>query len=128
MTNREKLKQLLINTPTCDNDCSLCKYKYTDDKCEEHLSGIMADHLLSNGVIVLPCKVGDTVYSIDIKNSTITPHIIKKISYSENKFNYIYEEYNGYSLYFSDKDFGERVFSSKEDAVAKLKDINTEEK
>jgi hypothetical protein len=25
----------------------------------------MADHLLANGVIVLPCKVGDTVYIID---------------------------------------------------------------
>lgn len=52
MTDREKLQQLLINTPTCDNDCYLCEYRYTDDKCEEHLSGIMADYLLSNGVIV----------------------------------------------------------------------------
>ena len=30
--------------------------------------GIYADHLLANGVIVLPCKVGDTVWLIESLN------------------------------------------------------------
>lgn len=29
------------------------------------LEGKLADHLLANGVIVLPCKVGDKVYKLD---------------------------------------------------------------
>jgi hypothetical protein len=32
--------------------------------CARHWAEIIADHLLSNGVIVPPCKVGDTVYVI----------------------------------------------------------------
>ena len=34
----------------------------------------LADHLIANGVIVLPCKVGDTVYSVKgnfIKSDTV---------------------------------------------------------
>ena len=33
--------------------------------CEECRDADIADHLLANGVIVPPCKVGDTVYYID---------------------------------------------------------------
>lgn len=32
---------------------------------EPELTELFADHLLSNGVIVLPCKVGDTVYRVE---------------------------------------------------------------
>lgn len=31
---------------------------------KDELAGVYADHLLANGVIVPPCKVGDTVYYI----------------------------------------------------------------
>lgn len=33
--------------------------------CAKHWAEIIADYLLENGVIVPPCKVGDTVYQID---------------------------------------------------------------
>lgn len=36
------------------------------EECEDWL-GIYADHLLANGVVVPPCKVGDIVYSINRK-------------------------------------------------------------
>lgn len=45
MTEKERLIELLA-------DAGLCHYD------------TIADHLLANGVIVPPCKVGDTVYSI----------------------------------------------------------------
>lgn len=60
MTDREKLVELLTDNlpriggfPKCDNPL-----QYTSDEIVERI----ADHLLANGVIVLPCKVGDTVY------------------------------------------------------------------
>lgn len=52
MTERERLIELLSNIDyACDNGGNL------QDKIE-----FIADYLLSNGVIVPPCKVGDVVY------------------------------------------------------------------
>lgn len=51
MTQREKLIELLENASAAPNG--------------ERNVATLADHLLENGVIVPPCKVGDTVYSIE---------------------------------------------------------------
>ena len=51
---REKLIELLN-----DHVCLECK-----DECAEECSSCLADHLLANGVIVLPCKAGQKVYTI----------------------------------------------------------------
>ena len=32
--------------------------------CSTYWAGLIADYLLKNGVIVPPCKVGDTVYNV----------------------------------------------------------------
>ena len=34
------------------------------DGCAHHWAKVIADHLLANGVIVPPCKIGDTVFVI----------------------------------------------------------------
>lgn len=52
MTEREKLIKLL------DDGCR----KAYDDITGKRVNEFVADHLLENGVIVPPCKVGDTVY------------------------------------------------------------------
>ena len=66
---RDKLKKLLMTDVECNKcghgDCSMCEYEYSDEKCFEHMSAIIADYLLANGVIVLPCKIGDIVYTIN---------------------------------------------------------------
>lgn len=57
---KDRLIELLINTPPT-------RLKFVGraiGKTYTTASGI-AYHLLANGVIVLPCKVGDTVYIID---------------------------------------------------------------
>ena len=57
MADREKLVELLDEVQrygTATNPSLNCAY-----------NGDIADHLLANGVIVLPCKVGDTVYFQD---------------------------------------------------------------
>ena len=48
-TDRERLIELIQNAV---------------NGCARHWAEIIADYLLANGVIVPPCKVGDTVYVI----------------------------------------------------------------
>ncbi len=55
MTERERLIELLLEV-----DYALDK----DGRGARDSAEYIADYLLENGVIVLPCKVGDTVYVI----------------------------------------------------------------
>ena len=50
MNQREKLVDLIIESVR---------------GCARNWAEVIADHLLANGVIVPPCKVGDTVYIVD---------------------------------------------------------------
>ena len=56
MTQKERLVELLNGCPA--------NYAFMYDG-DFNLFESLADHLLSNGVIVPPCKVGDTVYSLE---------------------------------------------------------------
>jgi len=116
MTIKEQLKQLLINTPNCDNECSLCGYNYTDDKCEEHLSGIMADHLLFKGVVYPRCKVGDAVYYINRKEKRIFHTYIKYITITNKGLSYV----TYWDSTYHDEDFDEVIFLSEEKAKKAL--------
>ena len=62
---KERLIKLLEHcschySPPCDRECAVCHNVEMHEKEIENI----ADHLLANGVIVPPCKIGDTVYSI----------------------------------------------------------------
>ena len=57
MTDRDRLIELLVATDECDGEnCTLI-----GKDCQACLTERIADHLLANGVIVPPCKVGDYV-------------------------------------------------------------------
>ncbi len=58
---REKLINLMIEAKKADTE-------------DVPFSEFLADFLLSNGVIVLPCNVGDTVYEIDERYTKCTPY------------------------------------------------------
>ena len=60
MTERERLIELIAEA----HDLEDLGIDFFD------IDGYIADHLLENGVIVPPCKVGDTVYCIN-KNEII---------------------------------------------------------
>ena len=63
MTDRDRLIELLHKAEDkCESthDCDDCKY-ILSGSCKTVL---IADYLLANGVIVPPCKVGDTVYRV----------------------------------------------------------------
>ena len=58
--------------------------------CARHLAEIIADHLLANGVIVPPCKVGDTVYYITgIHGRIVGEATVEEIYFSESDFSFL---------------------------------------
>ena len=63
MTERERLIKLIEQcschySPPCTGECCECYNVEMYDRNIEHI----ADHLLANGVIVPPVKIGQTVY------------------------------------------------------------------
>ena len=62
---RDRLVELLGNR-CCSKQipCEICEYQNFGD-CHKYA---LADHLIENGVIVPPCKVGDTVYVVSQGN------------------------------------------------------------
>ena len=67
MTERERLIQLI--------DKALDKHTSTIENYVHPIQEWIADYLLENGVIVPPCKVGDTVYAC--KGCFYLPHATK---------------------------------------------------
>jgi hypothetical protein len=82
-----------------------------------------ADLLLTNGVIVPPCKVGDTVYCV-YKGNTIVNALVadwKKETFGDWLFR-AYFSVNGSSitLLFGDNNIGKTVFLTRDDAEKAL--------
>ncbi len=98
MTDREKMIDILMSKP----------YGYTS------YDG-MADYLLANGVIVPPCKVGDTVYEIDYDFMKGTDCVVES---KMNGFGFLTMN----SIYRIDS-FGKTVFLSREEAEKALKGV-----
>ena len=73
----------------------------------------LADYLLANGVIVPPCKVGDTVYFV--YGGLINPHEIKRFEMDE------YGNFAFSSLLFTFDEFGKTVFLTREAAEQAIK-------
>lgn len=85
----------------------------------------VADYLLANGVIVPPCKVGDTVYWISSKNKIRKVEIISiLINVSETEYGCWGGDYT--PICFHQSDFGKTVFLAKSQAEEALK--NEQEK
>lgn len=100
MTEREQLIELLKNVPRNTR-------AFYDQ---------FADYLLANGVIVPPCKVGDTVYETDgIRIYELT---ILDISLHKNK---PYYETDGVD--FDDDAIGKSIFLTKEEAEKALEEM-----
>lgn len=130
MTDRDRLIELLSRKQ--DYGVVLGAHRAIID------NDVLADYLIANGVILPPCKVGDTVY---IKNR---PLIISFL-YIDNEVYYViqfdcddcgdcpfYEDdvsiegehdckTMGY-IQFTEKDLGKTVFLTEEEAEEKLKE------
>ena len=106
MTQREKLIELLENAPAAPNG-------------ERNVASI-ADHLLENGIIVPPCKVGDTLYSIVEGIDQIFVGEVYEgffgrygIAFRSTRKGYL-------ALSFTEEDIGKTVFLSREEAEKAL--------
>ena len=111
MTERERLIELLKQEPS----------RHSED---------IADHLLKNGVIVPPCKVGDTVYYINkrlhiaLYLNTIYKAEVVRIVTTRLGTSLVIQIHNehGCTEIPDIKDFGKIVFLTREDAEKALAD------
>ena len=82
----------------------------------------VADYLLDNGVIVLPCKVGDTVWCVTNQNTIIEDCVKDFDIWSVRngiKVRLTLETFNSYVV----GEFGKTVFLTREEAEAALKEV-----
>lgn len=117
MTDRDRLIKLFN---------SIDVMKIPTDNFREHL----ADYLIENGVIVMPCKVGDIAYTIcchGINKFSIRESIVNKIEIDEFLgFSYTEKIKGNKGIYccyiMNPNDFGESIFFNKEEAEVALKE------
>lgn len=96
----------------------------------------MTEHLLSNGVIVPPCKVGDVVYLIMAAYSTLDKStyfavpiegVVDCISFCGERGNEIdirlNSDFGGEVVYRTFEDYKKSFFLDRKEAVAALQDI-----
>lgn len=86
----------------------------------------IADHLLANGVVIPPCKVGDTVYSIEPCLSKVFVGEVYEIFLSKYGIVCRSTRKGYYSLAFHSDSVGKTVFFTREEAEKALKERNNE--
>ena len=91
----------------------------------------VADYLLANNVVVLPCNVGDTVYYIneyyDIylhKDTIYEAKVARMVITKNNEISLVIhiKDENGLTEYPNVKNFGKTVFLSRTEAEKALKE------
>ena len=103
---RDKLIELLNNS-AIEMDCPSMEQ--------------VADYLLANGVIVPPCKVGDSCYPLPRYRTPIVERKISRITYSARNIIIGYYENDGrYRPPLRTRILGEDVFLTKEEAEKAL--------
>jgi len=136
--NRESERKRLVEL--CEDVVLSCKSSLCAD-CEHNkidyphcMSEHFADHLLDNGIIVPPVKVGDVVYALWETPTLYTEAKyvlcsaeVKEVSQGKrnNRLVLIYKleptSFRGRIREFFDYDIGKTVFLTKEEAEAALK-------
>lgn len=86
------------------------------------IAKVQADHLLANGVIVPPCKVGVEVYFAAKERDRIFKGELISFSLDAAHFWFFCRYYCGLSLWHQVEDFGKTVFLSGEEAEQALKE------
>ena len=88
----------------------------------------LAYHLIANGVIVPPCKVGAEIFGLfdndDEQRKEIYEGKVLCYSLDENNLLWARMRYkNGLTYWHTIDDFGKTVFLTKEEAEEKLKEL-----
>ena len=115
--NNVRVRCPKYDDPTCDG----CEYDL-DYRCDK--TSILADYLMSNNVVVLPWKKGDTLYSVTrLVDGKLEPYQIniEKHKFKEIRYFIICENDN-----FLDSCWGKSLFADKEEAEKVLKERKNE--
>jgi hypothetical protein len=123
---KDKLMELLLADVVCSTgdtgECDSCEYCYNEDACYKRMSLCIADSMIAQNVVVLPVKLGDTVYTIHrgkVKEWNV--YFIGMNSLGEFTFNIADKDLqNSRSVW--DREIGETVFLTEEDAINELKE------
>ena len=107
--SKERLVELLLETPAADISGGTRQEK--NRLSAEHI----ADHLLANGVIVSPFKIGGKVYQTD--GTRIYESTILEIICTSKRTVYITQ-----GISFDETAIGTSIFLTREEAEAKLKE------
>jgi hypothetical protein len=118
MTDRKRLVELLRKSEILCDDCG----QHGNSYCTEAI----ADYLLTNGVIVPPCKVGDKVYCIVEYHSKGFQRLpAKEVIVEEEvtriaklKMPYFFFDTN--TVHFTEEKIGKTVFLTPEEAEQAL--------
>jgi hypothetical protein len=101
----------------CHGNCADCEITY-----EAELKLKAYEDAEEQGLLLrLPCKVGDIVYAFDYPRSDIVVVVdeeVEKIHIREEKI--VIETDGGF---YRTKDFGRIIFLTKEEALAKMKEV-----
>lgn len=98
-------------------------------RCARNFAEVIADYLLENGVIVPPCKVGDTVY--ELQNKRIQAYTIETVTYNGRYFNFswVLKDHKGIygNVYgFDSSQIGKIVFLTRDEAEKALERMEDE--
>ena len=122
---RDRLIELIDIEYDGEPNCLLCEEASDKcQKCEHRWEYKLADHLIENGVIVPPCKVGDEVYFVCVDENCenyIDKGKVYAISQNENTLWFSVRYLSGLRYDHTSSDFGKTVFLTREEAEQKLK-------
>ena len=84
-----------------------------------------ADHLIANGVIVPPCKKGDTVYVLITSQNYISEDVVTGFVFGKNNDTMQFADGSIYTIWDKaySEHFGKTVFLSREDAERTLEEM-----
>lgn len=114
---RDRLIEILNKADKRCDECKQCEQCVAFSKGEDCINYLIADTLLANGVIVPPCKVGDTLWIInsyansrlEIINRIVEPIEVESVAISKDGI----EIETAEAIYFSEH-FGKTIFLTKE--------------
>ena len=83
---RDRLIELISKAREGCTSTSCFQCEYQDKEMpKDCVPRLIADHLLANGIIVPPCKVGDTVYVVNETVGKVFRNIVIGITIGESK-------------------------------------------
>lgn len=96
----------------------LQKVRFDNSEKEATIEEQIADHLINNGVIIPPCKVGDRVYEIVCDDPFFEDSILRVVESTVCEF-VIYTTEEMHNM----KSVGKTYFLSREEAEKKLEGL-----